>query len=222
MHWLSTSALFSDIYVVGVVGAGIIWCCGRQCGIRGQCQRVRRHGAKVMSAGLVNALNELKGHLLRECKWQEARHEGYQWALYDIRNSLLIAALRIMAEWQNQLARDGERVRSTTHLKFAAQLQGLNNAFDELSKIEPRITTRLDIEQLCESALQSSKFGCHSKSIIAWKPSGRTGVPRQHPEVDEAEFEAGYRYMRESLDQRLFSLRSRIPIVLDSEETAIL
>jgi hypothetical protein len=167
-----------------------------------------------------NALDDNQKRQREEHERQQARQEGYQRALYDVRDALLVAALAVKSEWQNQLARDGDRVRSSTDVKYTAQLQGLNEAFTALRQMEPRITTRLHIEQLRDSAIDSAERMRHSESKISYGAASRNGHTRREPDMNQAEYQAGYQQMRERLDRNLASARSRVPIQFDSPQTA--
>jgi hypothetical protein len=83
--------------------------------------------------------------------------EGHERALYETRDALLVSALAIKNEWENQLARDGGRLRSATDAKYAAQLEGLNVAFAALRQMEPRITTQLHIDQFRDAAISGAE-----------------------------------------------------------------
>lgn len=168
------------------------------------------------------ALDDHRRRERDERERQSVRQEGYQRALYDVRDALLVAALAVKTDWQNQLARDGDRVRSGTDFKYTAQLQGLNEAFAALRKMEPRITTRLHIEQLRSSAIDGAERMRRSESKTSYDVANRNGYVRHGLDVNHAEYQAGYQEMRERLDRNLVSARSRVPIQFDSPQTATL
>jgi hypothetical protein len=84
---------------------------------------------------------------------QQARQEGYQAALHETRDALLSSALAAQQQWRQELLAAGPAVdHEAIHAKYAARVQGLNDAFAVLRKGDPGITTQLDVEQLHQRA----------------------------------------------------------------------
>src|SRR5690348_4790138 len=102
-------------------------------------------------ADLLNRLRNLyDDHQDRER--QQARQEGYHAALYETRNALLGAALATHQQWREELQGAGPNGNhEAIHAKYAARLQGLNDAFAALRQGDPGITTHLDAEQFKQS-----------------------------------------------------------------------
>lgn len=86
---------------------------------------------------------------------QQARQQGYQAALYETRDALLASALRTQQQWHEELKASGRDVNhEAIHAKYAARIQGLNDAFAVLRQGDPGITTELDIEQFKQNATE--------------------------------------------------------------------
>jgi hypothetical protein len=185
-------------------------------------RKVERETLPDLLERIENAVHEYHRLAREERERQQLCREGYRWAVYDMRNALLVAAVAINTEWQNQLARDGERVRSTTDINYASRLQGLNKAFAALGQIESRITIRLDIDKFRKSAFEGSRYTCQAQLSVPCAPVSARVSARRYRDIDQTEYEAGYQYMRERLDHDLQCARSRIPVEFDSQQTLIL
>ena len=86
---------------------------------------------------------------------QQARQEGYQAALHETRDALLSSALAAQQQWRQELLAAGPAVdHEAIHAKYAARVQGLNDAFAVLRQGDPGITTQLDVEQFHQRATQ--------------------------------------------------------------------
>jgi hypothetical protein len=104
-----------------------------------------------------NALDENQRREREEQERLKFRREGYERALYAVRDAQLVSALAVKNEWQNQLARDGDRIRSGRDAQFVAQLEGLNAGFAVLRQMEPRITTQVQIDQFRQAAISGAE-----------------------------------------------------------------
>jgi hypothetical protein len=161
-----------------------------------------------------NALDDQQRREREERERQQAREQGYQRALYEVRDALLVSALSIKEQWQNQLLRDGDRIRSGTDARYAAQLQGLNEAFTVLRQIEPRITTQVQIDEFRASVAARAE-----EQRLAESKNGY--VPRRL-EMDSSEYQRGYEQMRTRLDRKLPSELNRLPVTGDSPQSLAL
>jgi hypothetical protein len=168
--------------------------------------------------------NALDDNQRREREAQErlrARREGYERALYEVRDALLVSALAVKNEWQTQLARDGDRIRSGTDARFVAQLEGLNAAFTVVRQLEPRITTQLHIDQFREAVISGAERLRQSESKISHNVVASNGYALNRLEVDQSEYKRGYGEMRERLDRSLASALNRVPVTGDSSQAAL-
>jgi hypothetical protein len=90
---------------------------------------------------------------------QQARQDGYLAALRDTRDALLPSALAIQQQWRQevQLAAPNTN-QEAVHAKYAAHLQGLNDAFAALRQGDPGITTQIDVEQFKQNAMEHARY----------------------------------------------------------------
>src|SRR4051812_45553608 len=97
---------------------------------------------------------------------QRARKEGYRAALYETRDALMSAALAAHQQWREEL--QGLRAggnHEAIHAKYAARLEGLNDAFAALRQGDPGITTQLDIEQFQRSVTERVQSDRQERSL---------------------------------------------------------
>ncbi len=164
-----------------------------------------------------NALDDNQRREREERERQQAREQGYQRALYEMRDRLLVTAFSIKEQWQNQLARDGDRIRSGTDSRYAAQLQGLNEAFTVLGQMEPRITTQLHVDELRASAVARANEYRHSEAKNGYNATTSTGYAPQRLETDHSEYQRGYEEMRTRVDRKLAAELDLIAATGDSQ-----
>jgi hypothetical protein len=109
-------------------------------------------------ADLLNRLrNVYDDHQDRER--QQTRQEGYRAALHESRDALLSSALAVHDQWRRESQAAGPNVNpETIHAKYAARLEGLNDAFSALRQGDPGITTQLDIEQFRQSVTERGQY----------------------------------------------------------------
>jgi hypothetical protein len=108
---------------------------------------------------------------------QQARQEGYRTALHETRDALLSSALTIHQQWRQEVEAAGPGgSQEAIHAKYAARLQGLNDAFATLRQGDPGITTQIDVEQF-------------KKSV-----TDRVTAQRQERALAEHRSERGYEY----------------------------
>jgi hypothetical protein len=99
---------------------------------------------------------------------QQARQQGYRSALYETRNALLATALATHQQWREELQVSGpDGKQEAIHAKYAARLQGLNDAFAVLRQADPGITTQLDVEQFQRSATERAQAERQERSLAA-------------------------------------------------------
>lgn len=97
---------------------------------------------------------------------QQARQQGYQAALYETRDALLSSALATQQQWREELQAAGPGGNhEAIHAKYAARLQGLNDAFAALRQGDPGITTQLDIEQFKQNASERVSYQRQEHSL---------------------------------------------------------
>ena len=90
---------------------------------------------------------------------EQARQDGYVAALRDTRDALLSSALATQQQWQRELQVAGPNTnQEAIHAKYAAWLQGLNDAFAALKQGDPGITIQLDVEQFKQNATQRANY----------------------------------------------------------------
>ncbi|MFZ0591900.1 MAG: hypothetical protein WAM39_15655 [Bryobacteraceae bacterium] len=169
-----------------------------------------------------NALEDNEKRDRRELERIQARREGYERALYEVRDALLVSALAVKNEWQSQLARDGDRIRSGTDARFVAQFEGLNAAFAVLRQMEPRITTQIHIDQFRQAAISGAECLRQAEAKISHNVTASNGYATNHLGVNQSEYKRGYDEMRERLDRNLSSALNRMPFTPDSSQTAAL
>jgi hypothetical protein len=116
-------------------------------------------------ADLLNRLRNLyDDHQDRER--QQARQEGYHAALYETRNALLAAALATHQQWREEVQGAGPNGNhEAIHAKYAARLQGLNDAFAALRQGDPGITTHLDADQFKHSVTGQASYQPREHSL---------------------------------------------------------
>src|SRR5690242_7114375 len=97
---------------------------------------------------------------------QHAREEGYRAALYETRDALISAALATHQQWREELqdSRAGGN-HETIHARYAARLQGLNDAFAALRQGDPGITAQLDVEQFQRSVTERVQSERQERSL---------------------------------------------------------
>ena len=159
-----------------------------------------------------NALGDHQRREREERERQQAREQGYQRALYELRDALLMTALSIKEQWQNQLARDGDRIRSGTDSRYVAELQGLNEAFAVLRQMEPHITTQVHIDEFRASAAARAEELRHAEA----RTTTSNGYASGRLEMDPSEYQRGYEDMRTRLERKLASELNHTPVTGDS------
>ncbi len=108
---------------------------------------------------------------------QQARQEGYRTALHATRDALLSSALAAQQQWREEVQAAGPtRNHEAIHAKYAARLQGLNDAFATLRQGDPGITTQIDVEQF--------------KQIV----TDRVSYQRYEQTLADRRLERGYEY----------------------------
>ena len=97
---------------------------------------------------------------------QQARHEGYQAALHETRDALMSAALATHQQWREEVQAAGPNANhEAIHAKYAARVQGLNDAFAALRQGDPGITTQLDVEQFKQSVTDRVRYQRHEQTL---------------------------------------------------------
>ena len=97
---------------------------------------------------------------------QQTRQEGYLAALRDTRDELLSSALAIQHQWRQEVQVAGPNTsREAIHAKYAARLQGLNDAFAALRQGDPGITTQIDVEQFKQNATERARYQRQEQSL---------------------------------------------------------
>ena len=97
---------------------------------------------------------------------QQARQDGYLAALRDTRDALLSSALTTHQQWRQEVQVDGPNTsREAIHAKYAARLQGLNDAFAALRQGDPGITTQIDVEQFKQNATERARYQRQEQSL---------------------------------------------------------
>ena len=108
---------------------------------------------------------------------QHARQEGYQAALHETRDALLSSALATREQWRQEVQAAGpDGNHEAIHAKYAARLQGLNDAFASLRQGDPGITTQIDVEQFKQTVTE------------------RVTYKRQEQTLADSRLERGYEY----------------------------
>jgi hypothetical protein len=96
----------------------------------------------------------------------QARQEGHQAALRETRDALLSSALAMQHEWRQELRAAGPNGhQEAIHTKYAARLQGLNDAFAALRQGDPGITTQLDTEQFKQTVTERVSYQRHERAL---------------------------------------------------------
>jgi hypothetical protein len=97
---------------------------------------------------------------------QQARQEGYQAALHETRDALLSSALAAQQQWRQEVQAAGPNGnQEAIHTKYAARLQGLNDAFAALRQGDPGITTQIDVEQFKVNVTERISFQRQEHSL---------------------------------------------------------
>jgi hypothetical protein len=99
---------------------------------------------------------------------QQARQEGYQAALYETRDALMAAGLATHQQWREEVQAAGPNANyEAIHAKYAARVQGLNDALAALRQGDPGITNQLDVEQFQRSVVERAQYQRQEQSLAA-------------------------------------------------------
>jgi hypothetical protein len=97
---------------------------------------------------------------------QQARHEGYFAAVHETRDALLSSALATQHQWREEVQAAGPNGNhEAIHAKYAARLQGLNDAFAALRQGDPGITTQIDVEQFKRNVAERVSYQRQEHSL---------------------------------------------------------
>ncbi|MGI9070860.1 MAG: hypothetical protein ACR2JB_05940 [Bryobacteraceae bacterium] len=97
---------------------------------------------------------------------RQARQEGYVAAVHETRDALLSSALATQHQWREEVQAAGPNSNhEAIHAKYAARLQGLNDAFAALRQGDPGITTQIDVEQFKQSATERIRYQRQEHSL---------------------------------------------------------
>ena len=97
---------------------------------------------------------------------QQARQEGHQAALHETRDALLASALATQQQWRQEVQTAGPNTSlEAIHAKYAARLQGLNDAFAALRQGDPGITTQIDVEQFKQKTTERVQYQRQEHSL---------------------------------------------------------
>jgi hypothetical protein len=97
---------------------------------------------------------------------QQARREGYLAAVYETRDALLSSALATQQQWREEVQAAGPNSNhEAIHAKYAARLQGLNDAFAALRQGDPVITTQIDVEQFKQNVAERINYRHQEHSL---------------------------------------------------------
>jgi hypothetical protein len=97
---------------------------------------------------------------------QQGRQEGYLAAVHETRDALLSSALAIQHQWREEVQAAGPNGNhEAIHAKYAARLQGLNDAFAALRQGDPGITTQIDVEQFKQNVAERVSYQRQEHSL---------------------------------------------------------
>jgi len=83
-----------------------------------------------------------------------------------MRDALLSSALAAHQQWPQEVQAAGPNSnREAFHAKYAARLQGWNDAFATLRQGDPGITTQIDVEQFKQSVTDRVHYQRHEQTL---------------------------------------------------------